>query len=99
MLLSKIELSTEGQAFVWNAYAVCDRSGASSLASEIAAFQADANLRKPMDNLWAALEVALMHPRGPQLYLVNPKLCHEAVSGTGIYELIKRPNTRSQGVK
>lgn len=90
MLLSKIDFSDGTSPPVWNAYAACRSDGATALESEIEAFLDDANLCSQMTDLLSALEAALMHPRGPQLFLGNSKLCHEAVAGTGIYELIKK---------
>lgn len=92
MLLSKVDFSVDsGPQLVWDAYTACAQDGTSSLFSEIADFLENKNLCKQMENLLSALETALKDPRGPQLYLGNPKLCHEAVAGTGIYELIKKP--------
>lgn len=90
MLLSKVDFPVDsGPQLVWDAYTACAQDGTSSLESEIRGFLGNANLSKQMSNLLSSLETALKDPRGPQLYLGNSKLCHEAVAGTGIYELIK----------
>ena len=44
-----------------------------------------------MADLLALLETVLTRPEGPRLFMGVKKRCHEAVSGTQIYEFIKGP--------
>lgn len=92
MLLSKVDFSDgSGPPLAWDAYTACAQDGTPPLLSEIQCFLDNKNLSKQMLSLLSALETALKDPKGPQLFLNNSRLCHEAVKGTGIYELIKKP--------
>ncbi len=73
----------------WQIYSLANSDASCPITAAFEAIRHNGNSNRHIDGMLALIRTISRDEHGPKLYIGNPNVCHEAVSGEGIFAFRK----------